>query len=60
MDEEKREYVLNWTTREGEWNRLSFQWHMDAAQRAQELLEGHKSGREPLLSLQIITYETFI
>ena len=61
MDEDaKTEYVLRWLTAEGQLNSLTYQWRMDARERAEELMEEHKAGRQRLLSLTLTTYEYYI
>ncbi len=59
-EDSKKDHVLSWTTYEGEYNRLHFQWRMDAEKKALELLEKHNSGECKLISLDIVDYEQFL
>lgn len=47
-------------TSKGEYNQMHYRWHMDAIAKAEELMEDHKSGKCPLFTLKLITYETFL
>ena len=57
--ETKTDYLLTWMTSKGEYNQMHYQWHMDALAKADELMEDHESGKCPLFTLKLITYETW-
>lgn len=59
-NEPKTDYLLTWMTSTGEYNQVHYQWHMDAVAKAEELMESHESGKCPLFTLKLVTYETFL